>query len=105
LTSVSGESTVVYPGGMAVDVFEDAAGSCAFPGWDRDTFGTLTLTVVIAGERIRLATVTTDPDTGLYETYIGLPVSGNQIGRHDSSQERAVRKAEDYLLQRLWALI
>lgn len=76
-----------------------------FPHWERDDCGTLTLSVVVAGERIRPATVTCDADTGLYETYIGLRFERNQIGRHDSSQERAVRKAEDFLLQRLRKLL
>jgi hypothetical protein len=63
-----------------------------FPGSEADEQGTLTLWVVIAGKRICLATVTCDSDTGLYETFIGLPFSANQLGLHDSSQERAVAR-------------
>ena len=76
-----------------------------FPGWEADEFGTLTLSVVVAGEKIRLATVICDSETGLYETFIGLPFGRNQLGRHDSSQERAVRKAEDFLTQKLRKLL
>ena len=47
--------------------------------------------MVIAGEKICLATVAREPETGLYETFIGHRDSSNQLGRHDSSQERAVR--------------
>jgi hypothetical protein len=42
-----------------------------------------------------------DAGTGLYETYIGLPVSSVQRDRHDGSQERAAWKAEVYLLRKL----
>jgi len=83
----------------------ETGGSERFPGWEADEFGTLTLTVVIAGEKICLATVTCDPGTGLYETFIGLRLQANQLGLHDSSQERAVRKAEDFLLAKLRRLL
>lgn len=68
-------------------------------------FGTLTLEVTIGSEQIRLATVTFDAETGLYETYIGLPFRRSQPGRIDSSQERAVRKAEDFLIDKLQRLL
>jgi hypothetical protein len=80
-------------------------GETGFPAWETDEFGTLTLTVTIAGTEIRLATVTFDADTGLYETYIGLPLARNQLGRWDSSQARAVRKAEEFLLDKLRRLL
>jgi hypothetical protein len=48
-----------------------------------------------------LATVTYDAETGLFETYIELPFAANQLGRIDASQERAVRKAEDFLIDKL----
>ena len=76
-----------------------------FPGWEADEFGTLTLSVVVASEKIRLATVICDSETELYETFIGLPFERNKLGRHDSSQERAVRKAEDFLTQKLRKLL
>jgi hypothetical protein len=76
-----------------------------FPGWEADEFGTLTLSVVVAGEKIRLATVICDSEMGLYETFIGLPFGRNQLGRHDSNQERAVRKAEDFVTQKLRKLL
>jgi hypothetical protein len=79
--------------------------SGAYPGWEVDSLGTLTLTIVVAGEHITLATVTRDAETGLYRTYICAPVTGNQLGRHDSSQERAVGKAEDFLVQKLRNLL
>lgn len=40
----------------------------AFPGRESDEYGGMTLTVMIGGEKIRLATVTFDAETGLYET-------------------------------------
>jgi hypothetical protein len=61
-----------------------------FPGCVADELGTLTLEVTVGGVQIRLATVTFDARTGLYETYIGLPLRRKQLGRIDSSQERAV---------------
>jgi hypothetical protein len=64
----------------------------------------MTLTVIIGGEEIRLATVTFDAKAGLYETYIGLPMAANQLGHIDSSGERAVRKAEDFLIDKLQRL-
>jgi hypothetical protein len=76
-----------------------------FPGWEVNDLGTMTLTVVIAGAHITLATVTRDAETGLYRTYIGGPVARNQLGRHDSSQERAVPKAEDFLWRKLRSLL
>ena len=76
-----------------------------FPGWEADEFGTLTLSVVVASEKIRLATVICDSETELYETFIGLPFERNKLGRHDSSQERAVGKAEDFLTQKLRKLL
>ena len=72
-----------------------------FPGWETDEFGTMTLTVTIGDEDIQLATVTYDDETGLYETYIGLPLAANQLGRIDASRERAVRKAEEFLTDKL----
>jgi hypothetical protein len=77
--------------------------SAEFPGWEADALGDLTLTVTIGGEEIRLATVIRVPAGAgdLYETYIGPASPENQVGRHDASQERAVRKAEDYLIARL----
>jgi hypothetical protein len=76
-----------------------------FPGWGIGEFGTITLTVTIKGEEIRLATVTYDPELGLYETFIGLPMAENQLGRIDASRERAVRKAEEFLLVKLYRLL
>jgi hypothetical protein len=76
-----------------------------YPGWEADDLGTLTLTVVVAGEHIRLAAVTCDPETGLFSTFIGASVTRNQLGRHDSSQERAARKAEDFLAAKLRHLL
>jgi hypothetical protein len=76
-----------------------------YPGWEASGIGTLTLTVEIAGVHITLATVTQDSETGLFLTYIGAPVAANQLGRHDASQERAVRKAEEFLLQKLRSLL
>ncbi len=76
-----------------------------FPGWETNGFGTMTLTIMIGSKSIRLATVTFDAETGLYETYIGLPFQRNQLGRIDSSQERAVRKAEDFLIDKLERLL
>jgi hypothetical protein len=76
-----------------------------FPGWEADDFGSLTLSVTVLGQVIRLATVTRDAETGLYETYIGYQVSSAQLGRHDSSQERAIRKVEDFLVPRLQNLL
>jgi hypothetical protein len=58
----------------------------AYPGWEVDSLGALSLTVTVAGEHITLATVTRDAETGLYRTYIGAPVTANQLGRHDSSR-------------------
>jgi hypothetical protein len=81
--------------------------SAEFPGWESDALGDLTLTVTVGGDEIRLATVIRVPaEAGdLYETYIGPPSASNQIGRHDASQERAVKKAEDYLIDRLHHLV
>ena len=76
-----------------------------FPGWVDDSLGNLTFFVMIRGREIRLATVTRDADTGLYETFIGYPVSGSQLGRHDASQARAVEKAEDFLIAKLSKLL
>jgi hypothetical protein len=76
-----------------------------FPGWSSDEFGTITLTIVVGAEEIRLATVTLDPETGLYETFIGLPMAENQLGRIDASRERAVKKAEDFLIDKLRRLL
>jgi hypothetical protein len=61
----------------------------------------MTLTITIGGKEIRLATVTYDDETGLYETYIGLPVTAHQLGRIDASREHAVRKAEEFLTEKL----
>jgi hypothetical protein len=72
-----------------------------YPGWEASGIGTLTLTIVVARVHITLATGTQDSETGLFLTYIGAPVSANQLGRHDSSQERAVRKAEEFLVRKL----
>jgi hypothetical protein len=78
-----------------------------FPGWQSDALGDLTLTVTVGGEDIRLATVVYVPaEAGdLYETFIGPPSPANQLGRHDASRERAVRKAEDFLIDRLQRLL
>jgi hypothetical protein len=78
-------------------------GDTEYPGWQADALGDLTLMVTVGGEDIRLATVVRVPaEAGdLYETYIGPASPANQIGRHDASQERAVRKAEEYLIGRL----
>ena len=51
----------------------------------------MTLTVVVGAEQIRLATVTFDAETGLYETFIGLPMAGNQLGRIDDHRLRPAR--------------
>jgi hypothetical protein len=80
-------------------------GETEFPGWDKDKFGTLTLTIAIAGQEIRLATVTHDAGADIYTTFIGRPVSGNQLGRIDSSQDRAVEKAETFLAEKLRKLL
>jgi len=77
----------------------------AIRGREASSAGTLTLTVEIAGEHITLATVTQDPETGLYRTFIGIVASRNQLGRHDASRERAVRKAEEFLLAKLCHLL
>jgi hypothetical protein len=80
-------------------------GTEKFPGWQANEPGGLTFSITIRGEDIRLATVTYDAETGLFETYIGLPFAANQLGRIDASQERAVRKAEDFLIDKLqWLL-
>jgi hypothetical protein len=50
-------------------------------------------------------TVTYDDETGLYETYIGLPMAGHQLGRIDASREWAVRKAEEFLTDKLRRLL
>lgn len=76
-----------------------------FPGWEASDIGTLTLTVEVAGVHITLATVTQDTDTGLFLTFIGAPVVANQLGRHDASQERAVQKAEEFLVGKLRHLL
>jgi len=49
--------------------------------------------------------VTYDPELGLYETFIGLPMAENQLGRIDASREGAVRKAEEFLLVKLYRLL
>lgn len=76
-----------------------------FPGWPADRFGNLTLTVDVGGEDIVFATVVCDDEAGLYSTYIGSPSSDHQIGRHDSNQARAVRKAEEFLVEKLKNLL
>jgi hypothetical protein len=76
-----------------------------YPGWEASGIGTLRLTVEVAGVHITLATVTQDAESGLYRTFICAPVSANQLGRHDSSQDRAVRRAEEFLLQKLRNLL
>ncbi len=76
-----------------------------FPGWMDDALGNLTLSVVIAGTKIRLAVVTKDPESGLFETFIGVMSPDTQLGRHDASQERACRRAEDFLKQKLSKLL
>lgn len=76
-----------------------------FPGWEDDGFGNLMLSVTIPGREIRLATVTHDPDTGLYETFIGLRLVENRLGRIDGSQSRAVAKAEDFLIGKVSKLL
>lgn len=76
-----------------------------FPGWEADRLGGMRLTMTIAGEEIQLATVTYDAETRLYETFIGLPAEANQLGRIDASRERAVRKAEEFLIVKLWRLL
>jgi hypothetical protein len=76
-----------------------------FSGWETNELGGLTLTISIGGEEIRLATVTYDDETGLCETYIGLPVAAHQLGRIDASRERAVRKAEEFLTDKLRRLL
>jgi hypothetical protein len=76
-----------------------------YPGREASGIGTLRLTIVVAGVHITLATVTRDAGTGLFLTYIGEPVSANQLGRHDSSRGRAARKAEEFLLQKLRSLL
>jgi hypothetical protein len=63
------------------------------------------LTIVIGGESIRMATVRHDATAGLYLTYIGLPVSGHQLGLHDTSEDRAVKKAEEFLRDKLRRLL
>ena len=70
-----------------------------FPGWEEASeSGTLTLTITITGEEIRLATVLRDDELDLYATYIGLPFAAKQLGRWDASQARAVAKATRGLL-------
>jgi hypothetical protein len=64
------------------------AASKEYLGWESDPFGNLTFTIMVAGEHIRLAIVTRDPGTGLFSTFIGLPVSSTQLGRRDSSSMR-----------------
>jgi hypothetical protein len=77
-----------------------------FPGWVDNGHGTLTFSVTIGGTEIRLATVTHDPEADLYETFVGPGFSdANQLGRIDASRERAVRKAEDFLIDRLQRLL
>jgi len=76
-----------------------------FPSWQASEFGTMTLTIVIRGQEIRLATVTYDAETGLYETFIGLPLASNQRGRIDANRDRAVEKAEDFLIDKLQRLL
>ncbi|HET6186229.1 MAG TPA: hypothetical protein VFE59_04430 [Trebonia sp.] len=58
-----------------------------------------------AGSLLRRRVLTFDGETGLYETYIGLPLAGRQLGRIDASQKRAVRKAEDLLIDKLQRLL
>jgi hypothetical protein len=62
------------------------AASKEFSGWGDDGLDNLTLSVTIRGQEIRLATVTHDPETGLYETFIGLRFQENQLGRIDGSR-------------------
>jgi hypothetical protein len=81
-------------------------GQSDFPGWEAaDEHGTIALDVMIGGGKIRLATVTYDDETGLYETFIGHRFQANQLGRIDSSQERAVKKAEEFLTSKLQRLL
>jgi hypothetical protein len=49
--------------------------------------------------------VTYDDETGLYETYIRLPMTEHQLGRIDASRERAVCKAEEFLTDKLRRLL
>lgn len=65
----------------------------------------MTLTITIGGEEIRLATVTCDDETVLYETYIGLPMNAHQLERIDASRERAVLKAEEFPTDKLRLLL
>lgn len=76
-----------------------------YAGWNEDAHGNLTFSVTIADRQIQLSTVTCDAETGLFETSIGLRLQANQLGRHDASQERAVRKAEDFLAEKLGKLL
>lgn len=86
---------------------EDPHREPKFPGREADESGNLSLTVTVAGEQIRLATVLkVAAEAGdLYETYIGLVSRETQLGLHDTSQERAVRKGEEFLLQKLRKLL
>ncbi|HWG60178.1 MAG TPA: hypothetical protein VG253_00565 [Streptosporangiaceae bacterium] len=49
--------------------------------------------------------MTRDAEIELLSTFIGLPVTGNQLGRHDGSEQRAVRKAEEFLVEKLGHLL
>lgn len=49
--------------------------------------------------------MTFDEETGLYETYIGLPMASHQLGRINASREWAVRKAEEFLTGKLRRLL
>jgi len=81
-------------------------GPSEYPGWMEDEFGTLTLSVTVAGDEIRLATVRkADEMDELWETYIGLPFERRQLGRWDASRDRAVKKAEEFLLDKLRRLL
>jgi hypothetical protein len=75
-----------------------------FPALDASDLGTLTLAVEIAEEHSTLATVAQDAQTGLYRNFIGMPAS-TKLGRSDSSQVRAVWKAEDSLASKLRRLL
>lgn len=78
-----------------------------YPGWDQDELGGLTLSITIGGQQVRLATVRrVEAELGeLWETYIGLPLQDNQLGRWDASRARAVEKAEMFLKDKLTRLL
>ena len=81
--------------------------SWKFDGWEEDGFGGLTLNITLHGTQIRLATVVkVEADAGdLWETYVGLPFEKNQRGRWDASRDRAVAKAETFLIEKLRRLL